>query len=94
MGGNTNEKYRKLKRIIFDIVLLFSILFGNWIVASIIGLIGIALFNRFYEAIFAGLLLDILYGIPTIRFGGFEYIHTIGAIFIYVVSQYIKPRIR
>jgi hypothetical protein len=52
-----------LKRIIFDLIILFIlfILFPWW-VSVIFAFAGLFYFERFYEAVIVGLLIDSIYG--------------------------------
>lgn len=81
-------------RLCLDIVLLGSVLFLNMWVTLILTLIGLFVFRNFYEAIAAGVIMDLLYGTPLARFDGFSYISTALAIFMFAMLAYIRRRLR
>ena len=51
-------------RIIYDIVVLISLFSINWWCTLFLCFGGVILFRRYYECVFAGILLDMLYGMP------------------------------
>lgn len=58
-------------------------------------LVGIFLFKNFYEAIFAGVLLDVLYGTSVSEFAGAWFVFSISALGVYfLVEHIIKKNIR
>lgn len=81
-------------RLCLDIVLLGSVLFLNMGVTLALALIGLLVLRNFYEAIAAGVILDLLYGAPLARFGGFSYIATVGMTGAFVVLAYVRRRLR
>ena len=53
-----------LMRIIYDIAILISILSVNWWFTLLLCFGGVILFRSYYECVFAGIALDMLYGMP------------------------------
>ena len=51
-------------RIIYDIIVLISLLSINWWCTLFLCFFGVILFQHYYECLFAGILLDVLYGMP------------------------------
>ena len=52
-----------MKRVLFDIALLLAVFIVPWWAALIVALAGIFLFDDFYEAVGAGMLMYALYGV-------------------------------
>ena len=51
-----------LKRVIFDLILILVAITLPWWISVILALAGLFYFDKFYEAIFVGLLIDSIYG--------------------------------
>jgi hypothetical protein len=79
-------------RILFNIVLIFSILYCPWWTGAIIVLCACLLVNRFYEVVLYGILADALYGT---QFGihGFAYAASLFTLSIFVVTSLIRSRL-
>lgn len=71
------------KRIIFDVALLCSLLLLPWWATCTLVLVGIFIFMPFFEGIFAGLLLDVLFGGPLGNvWQSYPYTISIGVVFL------------
>jgi hypothetical protein len=51
-------------------------------------------YRRYYEALVAGLALDVLYGAPTTIFFGFQFVFTLLFAVLFVVMHYVKTKLR
>ena len=83
-----------LKRIGADALLFTSVLFFPWWVTLCVGSLSFFLFSGYYELIAAGLLIDLLYGAPLARFGGFTQVSALGASCLFFALLVIKRRMR
>lgn len=89
-----NKRYlHPLVRVSYDLILFLTVyLFPVWL-SLIIAIIGLFLFKHFVEAVFAGVILDLLY-----RSGGNvllgNYLHTIIGLGLYGLSIVLKDRLR
>jgi hypothetical protein len=71
------------KRIIFDIVLFFSLFFLSWWVSLALIIAGIFIFESYYECLVASLILDCLYSLFGVSFlSTFPMTVGVGAIFL------------
>lgn len=82
------------QRIIFDIVLFFSLFIAPWWTSFAIAIAGIFFFNDFYEIIAAGFIMDIVYGAPNAPLMGVRFINSLAAIALFAGGTFIKNRIR
>lgn len=82
------------KRIIIDILLLLSVFFWGPILPIIGALFFLYYFESFYEIIFVGLIIDILYGSPLPNFGSFSHTMTIIAVVLFISSIFIKKKLK
>jgi len=81
-------------RILADIIIFLSILFLPWWVTIFLVLFGIFFFNHFYEAIIAGILIDLLYGTRAEEFFGIWFLFFIIFSSIYFFGEKLKKNIR
>jgi len=83
-----------LIRVIADIVIFFSILYTPfWL--TLLALIGAAFYFRsYYELIGGGILIDMLYGTPLVKFFDVSFITTIITVSLYFIIDRIKQNIR
>jgi hypothetical protein len=81
-------------RIIIDCVLLFLVFMTPWWVSMLIAAVCVFIFHIFYEIIILGLIIDSLYNMPVARFHNIQFVVTIGAIVLLLISVYIKGRVR
>ena len=80
------------KRIIFDLVLLGSVFYTPWWIIGMLAFIGAFLFPLFYEIIILGILVDILYGGPSLPLSGTYGI--LASIIIFLVATYTRKAVR
>ena len=74
-------------RAVFTVLLFLSVLVAPWWVPSLIALVLVVRY-RAYEVPIAGVLMDILYGIPQGYFYG--YLLTIVGVLIFVCAELLK----
>ncbi len=79
-------------RIAFNIALILSILFLPWWTGAIILVSACFLVDRFYEAMFYGVLADALYG-SSLGIHGFAYAASAFAFSVFALSYFIKGKI-
>lgn len=79
-------------RIIFNLVLLVAVFYSPWWLVAILGFIGVFLFAQYYEVIVVGLIMDLLYGAPTLPFEGM--LGVIAAVIIFYVATYTRKAVR
>lgn len=78
------------KRIIFDFVLIIFAITLPWWVSLVLALAAIFYFEKFYETIFIGLIIDSIYG-SSVVFSAFPYlITTISAVFALLIIHFKK----
>lgn len=81
-------------RIIYDSVVLVGILFVSWWYILFLCFVGVIIFQRYYECIFVGILLDMLYGIPREQLMSIPIIFTITTSILFIVSGGLKTHAR
>lgn len=81
-------------RFIASIVLLFSILSMPLWVSFVLALLGIIYFSFFIEAIIIFLLLDLLYGIPQLKFFNIVFVSSIITFICLVILELLKKKLR
>lgn len=91
--SNTNLK-NMTGRIITNIVIVISILFLPWWATVLLVCAGILLFPHFYEAIIAGVLMDVLYGVSMVSFSGFVAVFTVIFSLGYLLGERFKKNVR
>lgn len=82
-----------LARIIFVIAIFSFVIYGWWFVALIIGLIATWYFKYFIEFIFAGIILDSLYGYSD-YLGIWAYSGAIISTLFFLLSAWLKGVLR
>jgi len=84
-----------IARIAADSLLAVSVLFLPWWFTFIAATVCFFLFESYcYEFLAAALAVDILYAVPQHRFGGSEFVVTIGALLILAVLIPMRRRMR
>ncbi|MCK5591261.1 MAG: hypothetical protein KAI72_04830 [Candidatus Pacebacteria bacterium] len=83
-----------LMRAIYDIAVLVSILSVNWWITLILCFGGVILFRSYYECIFAGIALDMLYGIPQEFLMNTSLIFTAITSVLFIASGGLKTKVR
>lgn len=81
-------------RVSTDILILLSILYLPWWFTAFLALLGIFLFKNFYEVVFAGFLLDLLYGTAVKEFYGIWFIFTAFFLILFILMERLKKNIR
>ena len=81
-----------MRRLVFNILIILSILFMPWWIGAIVAILGCSFVDRFYEVIVYGILADAFYGT---KFGyhGFQYMATLSAVVIFAAVSTIKKRL-
>lgn len=82
-----------MKRFLFDALLFISLFIFPWWFNAVFVLIGIFIFDNFYEFIISGVIFFSLYALPEARGLSSPIIFSLGIIFVYIVIQYIKSNI-
>ena len=83
-----------IKRIFLDIFLLGAIFYAPWWLVVVIAIFGVFYFHSYYEVLFAGMLMDILYSASS---GGFSFWGACGfltSVVLFVVIERIKCELR
>lgn len=84
---------KKIFRIIIDIVIFFSVLNGYWPIALILSLIGLFLFEKYFEIIIFGLMYDSLFGYVSIH-TIYGYMATIVCVVCFATASLVKKALR
>ncbi len=79
-------------RLLFNIILVVSILFMPWWVTAAVILASCALVPRFYEAMVYGIVIDALYATPA-GFHGFAYVWTAFSVAVFLVAGFLRSRL-
>ncbi len=82
-----------MKRIIFDICIFLSLFYLPWWITLLAALIGIFIFQHFYEFLFTGLLMYALYGIGNQHFYASSILLPIILITVYFLGTLFKKSI-
>ena len=94
MGGDRKKRNLIIGRIVADVLLFSAVLFAHWAVVVLMGLVCLIAFPRFYEAVIAGVLLDLLYGAPIPKFLNITVIFTVTTLVMYFVVTRFKTQLR
>ncbi len=82
-----------MKRVMFDILLVISVLLLPWWISAILTLAGAFIFDHFYEFIIAGVMIYSLFAIPGTGFLSspfwFPFMIGVAYILIGIVKRYI-----
>ncbi|TSC58241.1 MAG: hypothetical protein Greene041679_142 [Parcubacteria group bacterium Greene0416_79] len=81
-----------MKRFLADAFLFIGALFLPWWVTLPVGFLFFFLFEPFYEVLLLAFFLDALYGVPTPRFGGFQFMLSTATLLLYFAARFIKGR--
>lgn len=82
-----------IKRVLLDIVIFVSVFIFPWWIGITMLLVGIFIFNRYYEFIFFNLFIFSLYAIPAIRIISSPIFFSVIIVFLYILIQYSKNSI-
>jgi len=74
--------------------LIGAVLFSHWLIVFVLALFCIFFFRNFYEAIFAGLLIDLLYGIAIPKLFFIPLFFTIVFTTVYIGISTLKRHLR
>lgn len=88
-----DNKNRIIKRVGVIFLLLASIFFLPWWVTVMISVLVSVFFEKPYEIIVAGGIMDILYPAPLIFFLFSNYFFTIVFLALFLISYYFKEKI-
>lgn len=81
-------------RFLVDILLFVGALFLPWWLVLLTASALFFVFPRFYELFFVAMCIDLLYGLPVDRFGNFQFVLSLGALFLYFALDFAKRRMR
>lgn len=82
-----------VKRLVIDFVLLISIFIFPWWISLFLMLIGIFVFNNYYEFIGAAMIMNSLYSVEGNRLISSPIFFTALFILIYILIQFVKTNI-
>lgn len=84
-----------LSRILFGIILILSAFLLQWWISFVLSLVGLFYFNKLYEVIFVGIIIDSLYGsgINIPLFENFNFFFTIVLIIALILISKFKTRL-
>lgn len=81
-------------RIILNISLFFSIFLFPWWFTTAFALVLTFRFKNFYEILFAGLLIDLVYGTSLELFFNISFIFTIGSVIFLIIIENLKKYLK
>ena len=81
-----------IKRVLFDLLLLFLIFFVSWWIILVLLAFGVFKFPVYFEAILFGVIIDLLYG--TVVSFGFGVIGLFSTLFVFIVMVRVKYAVR
>ena len=81
-------------RIPFVLLFVSSVLWGPFWSSMILLLIGVALYNYFFEGPVLKFLMDLMYGVPLERFYGYTFVAFSSALVLLFLAEYIKQKSR
>lgn len=85
---------RIAKRTLADILLIMAALFLPWWVVLPFAVALFFTFERYFELFLAAFLMDLLYGNALLRFGGFQFVLSLGSVLLYIILTFPKRRMR
>jgi hypothetical protein len=94
MFPENNKRTIFIKRTIFDVALLVTILFLPWWCFIFFALIGGLVFKNYFEVIIAGFCMDALYGTEAVAFHGFRLFFTLATLVLFFSLDALKSKIR
>ena len=83
---------RKYLRITADLILLLSIFYLPFWFTVIFSFVSVLYFKNYYEFIIAYFVIDSIYGTKEPKFFNLEYVLTLLAIIIFLVTSYVKSK--
>lgn len=91
--SNMNKNSSFKMRIVLDICLFGLVLFSPWWVTVVVISALILYYNHYYEALFAALMFDSLYGVQLVFFKQFEFVVTLYVMVFLMFSLFLKRRL-
>lgn len=79
-------------RIAADVFLLFAVMYFPWYATMLAGIAFASVFSYYFELIVAGLLVDLLYGIPASA-GHIRYLYASWSLVVVLVSTLVRSRL-
>lgn len=79
-----------VKRIVFDVILFISIFAFSWWISVILLLIGIFVFDNFYEFIIANVIIYSLFSVPSDRLISSPVFISLLITILYIIIQTIR----
>jgi hypothetical protein len=84
-----------LFRILADAALVLSVLFLPWWATLVLVLVSFFLFESYgYELVAAGVAMDLLYGVPQVRFAGITLVATLSSLLLLALLVSMRRRMR
>ena len=83
-----------LRRFLFTIVLLLSVLFAPFWLSAVLGIVGMFAFRIYWEAAVVFLISDLLYGTETERFLDFPFISLTASVLALSLVEVLKRKLR
>jgi hypothetical protein len=81
-------------RIIFDLGLIFSAVFLPWWFVIILLILGISIFDSYYEAFLIAFFIDSVYSISREFFYGISFIYFLIILIFYFLIDLVKMKLR
>ncbi|KKS44558.1 hypothetical protein A3I25_02015 [Candidatus Nomurabacteria bacterium RIFCSPLOWO2_02_FULL_42_17] len=81
-------------RILANIALLVAVLWLPFWVTVLLVLVGLFYFRNYYEALIALLLIDLIYGVPLARWGGWPLVSFSIGIVLFIGAEILKRRLK
>lgn len=81
-----------MRRLIFDLALIISILFLPWEVSAVLLVASCFAVRNFYEAFIFGIMTDALYSVPS-GFHGFPHLGVLFSTVAFLLSAFVRERL-
>lgn len=81
-------------RIILDVILFICAVLGLWWIIYPVSIFAVWSYRKFYELVFAGFILDVIYSTSRVHLLGFKYWYTLIALVIFLIVNTLKTRVR
>ncbi|MFA5987495.1 MAG: hypothetical protein WC797_02495 [Candidatus Paceibacterota bacterium] len=83
-----------LIRVCADLGILFVATTLPWWVSLVLSCLAFFRFKKFFEFVFFGFYLDILYGVPILRLGGFDLVFSLIYLFVFSAILFFSRVVR
>ncbi len=81
-------------RVMYSVVLLFSVLFLPYWFSLLLALVGVFYFDLYFEALALLFIADTLYGAKELRYFGFTFVtFLLGGVFL-ALSEFMKNKLK